>query len=228
MCNIIYLIRGGRRSPAKPVSEGLSLRNREFIAKRGEKQGLSSATGIFMLQISLRFQWHSTMIERVSCSVRNRRGFTHYQACSGALSGMTASRNRWLRSKFESRRSRRTCWQTIDRSFCWRATQASICHERRKACIAGLEPDRGLSPDEQHQAGTAKRANAFEETGRRNRRFHSPVWLRQSAAHRCRWRPNRRAWPAARGQVDWPRLGADDNAATSRRSTKTRVASGRQ
>jgi hypothetical protein len=82
-------------------------------------------------------------------------------------------------------------------------------HARRKACTAGVEPDRRLPPDEQHQTGTAKRANAFEEAGRRNRRFHAAVWIRQSAAHRCQWRPNRRAWPAASGKVHWPRLGAD-------------------
>ena len=163
------------------------------------------AIGILGLQIGLRFQWDITRIGRFPVPSENRRVLARYQVCSGTLSGMLASRNRWLRSKFESRRSGRTCWQTIDRSFCLRATQASVWHERRKACIVGLEPDRRLSPDEQHQAGIEECANAFEETGRRNRRFHSAVWIRQSPAHRCRRRPNRRAWPAAGGQVDWPR-----------------------
>ena len=202
--------------------------NREFVAKRSEKQGLSIAIGILRLQISLRFQCDSTRIGRFPVTSENRRGLTHYQACSGALSGIIASRNRWLRSKLEAVDRGAPAGTRSTGLSAGARLKLSICHEQRKACIAGLEPDRRLSPDEQHQAGTAKRANAFEETGRRNRRFHSPVWLRQSAAHRCRWRPNRRAWPAARGQVDWPRLGADHHPAASQRGTNTGVASGRQ
>ena len=172
----------------------------------------------------MRFQWDSTRTGRFPVTSENRRGFTHYQAYSGALSGMIASKNRRLRLEIQSLRSELGCRRSA-RSFWGRATQAIIGHERRKA-IAGLEPDRRLSPDEQHQAGSSKWANAFEEADRRNRRFHSGVWFFKSTADRCRGCPDRRPWPAARGQVDWSRLGADDNAPTSRRSTKTRVASG--
>jgi hypothetical protein len=51
---------GGGRSPAKPVSKGLFLINREFIAKRDGKQGLSRSLGVLNLQIGLRFQWDGT------------------------------------------------------------------------------------------------------------------------------------------------------------------------
>jgi hypothetical protein len=136
---------------------------------------------------------------------------------------MIASRNRWLRSKFESRRSGRTCWQTIDRSFCWRATQASICHERRKACIAGLEPDRRLSPDEQLRA----RNRGTRRTHSRNRSPKSPLpFASLDSPIRCSsmsTASNRPAWPAAGPQSPlgstWRRL----SPSASQRGPKTRV-----
>jgi hypothetical protein len=55
-------------------------------------------------------------------------------------------------------------------------------HDAKRVCQtsstynADEQPgSRSLSPDEQHQAGTAKCANAFEEIGCRNRRFHAAV-----------------------------------------------------
>jgi hypothetical protein len=44
---------GGGRSPAKRVCEGLISDNREFIAKRGKKQGLCIAIAMLKLTIGL-------------------------------------------------------------------------------------------------------------------------------------------------------------------------------
>jgi hypothetical protein len=59
--------------------KGFFLSNREFIAQRGEEQGLSIAIGLLKLQIGLRFQSDSTRICRFPVTSENRRGFIHFR-----------------------------------------------------------------------------------------------------------------------------------------------------